>query len=158
MSANHMPNLVSALRLTATLLLAAQAASCRRSTSSDDDWTYSGAVVRGLVTRIDGSPVVGASILLVVDQPASGSQCRSLAPYEGLTTSTITRADGQFTVQVQGLPLTEYLGCVSLHVRTPITSGLADTAKHSLRVVMRSEARPSAFDTLSVGSVVLRAK
>ena len=158
MKTTDMQGCSGAMRTLVRLLLTVHLAACHGSTSSDDDWTYSGAVGRGLVTTIDGSPVIGASILLVVDKPATGSECRIMAPFDGLTTSTVTRLDGRFEVQLQGLPLTEYLGCVSVHVRSPVAAGLADTGKHSLRVVMRSEARPSSFDTLSLGTVVLRAK
>jgi len=111
------------------LCLTALSGACQRPVSNqDDNWTYSGAVMRGQVTRSDGSPVGGSAVVVVVERPTSGTPCRNLTPSEGFTTSAVTATDGRFIVTVQGGPFVEYVGCLSVHVRSPVGAGLTDIA------------------------------
>lgn len=141
------------------LLFFACASACGcNSPTTTSGFAYTGAIIRGQLSRGDGSSVMGSTVWVITERPLPGTACRNLAPGDGFTSSAVAGSDGRFAAQAQGLPVTDFLGCVSVHIRSPAGSGLADTAQHLLRVVMRPEARPSSFDTLSLGSVVLRAK
>jgi len=143
------------LLLLATLTCAACGllVGCQSGNTETSGFDMSAAVVRGMVVTNEGSPVGGATVVVVEEGPVA--ECRPLVPYGSFARSTVTGHDGRFVVKAQGPPISAHQGCVSIHVRAPNGSGLADTAQHNLRVTMRSESAGK-FDTLSIGSVVLR--
>jgi len=114
------------------------------------------AVVRGAVTRSDGMPLSGATVVVRVQIPVPSEPCRPLSN-EGFGGSTTTDSNGRFALDAIGGEFREYLACVSVHIRPPIGAALADTTQHLLRVMMKSRFRPELFDTLTVGTIMLRA-